>query len=40
MSIDEKLARLEELRRAAAVGGGAERLKAQHERGKLSARER
>ncbi|MSR19406.1 MAG: acyl-CoA carboxylase subunit beta [Gemmatimonadetes bacterium] len=40
MSIDEKLEHLEELRRAAAVGGGAERLKAQHERGKLSARER
>ena len=40
MSIDDKLSELEELRRAAAVGGGAERLKAQHERGKLSARER
>jgi propionyl-CoA carboxylase beta chain len=40
MSIDEKLTRLEELRRAAAMGGGAERLAAQHERGKLSARER
>jgi propionyl-CoA carboxylase beta chain len=40
MSIEEKLSRLEELRRAAEEGGGAERLKAQHERGKLSARER
>jgi propionyl-CoA carboxylase beta chain len=40
MSIEEKLQRLEELRRASALGGGAERLAAQHERGKLSARER
>ncbi|HET9947999.1 MAG TPA: acyl-CoA carboxylase subunit beta [Longimicrobiales bacterium] len=40
MSIHEKLERLEELRRAAEAGGGAERLRAQHERGKLSARER
>jgi propionyl-CoA carboxylase beta chain len=40
MTIDQKLQRLEELRRAAALGGGAERLAAQHERGKLSARER
>jgi len=40
VSIEEKLNRLEELRRAAALGGGQERLAAQHERGKLSARER
>jgi propionyl-CoA carboxylase beta chain len=40
MSIEQKLARLEELRRAAEEGGGAERVRAQHERGKLSARER
>jgi propionyl-CoA carboxylase beta chain len=40
VSIEQKLARLEELRRAAEEGGGAERVKAQHERGKLSARER
>jgi propionyl-CoA carboxylase beta chain len=40
MSIREKLTRLEDLRRAAEEGGGAARLKAQHERGKLSARER
>ena len=40
MSIEQKLARLEELRRVAEQGGGAERLEAQHERGKLSARER
>ena len=32
--------RLEEMRRQAELGGGEERLKAQHERGKLSARER
>ena len=40
MSIHEKLARLDELKRIAEQGGGAERLEAQHKRGKLSARER
>jgi len=40
MSIHDELARLEELRREAELGGGAERLEAQHARGKLSARER
>ncbi len=40
MSIHEKLERLAELRRASEQGGGADRIKAQHERGKLSARER
>ncbi len=40
MSLDEKLRRLEELRREAELGGGEERLKAQHAKGKLSARER
>ncbi|MDA0329568.1 MAG: acyl-CoA carboxylase subunit beta [Gemmatimonadetes bacterium] len=40
MSIHEKLQRLEELGREAEEGGGPERIKAQHERGKLSARER
>ena len=40
MTIQDKLARLEELRRASEEGGGPERLQAQHERGKLSARER
>ncbi|HSJ12915.1 MAG TPA: acyl-CoA carboxylase subunit beta [Longimicrobiales bacterium] len=40
MSITEKLKRLEELRRAAELGGGEARIQAQHERGKLSARER
>jgi propionyl-CoA carboxylase beta chain len=40
MSIRDELARLEELGRRAELGGGAERLEAQHARGKLSARER
>ncbi len=40
MSMREKLAQLERLRRESELGGGKERLEAQHERGKLSARER
>src|SRR5205809_6791656 len=36
----EILARLEEKRAAARAGGGARRIKAQHEKGKLTARER
>ncbi|HEV3051091.1 MAG TPA: carboxyl transferase domain-containing protein, partial [Longimicrobium sp.] len=36
----EKLEQLEELRRQAEMGGGEKRIKAQHERGKLTARER
>ncbi|MHB1193772.1 MAG: acyl-CoA carboxylase subunit beta [Longimicrobiales bacterium] len=40
MSIHEKLKRLDELRRAAEEGGGVHRVQIQHERGKLSARER
>jgi propionyl-CoA carboxylase beta chain len=40
MAITEKLRRLEELRREAEQGGGAARVQAQHDRGKLSARER
>jgi propionyl-CoA carboxylase beta chain len=36
----EKLQQLEELRRRAELGGGEERIAAQHERGKLTARER
>ena len=40
MSIHEKLERLEALRAASDEGGGAERMKAQSERGKLSARDR
>jgi propionyl-CoA carboxylase beta chain len=40
MTMREKLQQLEALRREAELGGGEDRLKAQHERGKLSARER
>jgi propionyl-CoA carboxylase beta chain len=40
MGMRDKLKQLEELRRASELGGGPERLKAQHARGKLSARER
>ncbi len=40
MTMRDRLARLEQLRREAELGGGEARLKAQHERGKLSARER
>lgn len=40
MSNREALERLEALRREAVLGGGEARLQAQHERGKLSARER
>jgi propionyl-CoA carboxylase beta chain len=40
MSMEGKLKRLEELRRESEMGGGAKRLEAQHEKGKLSARER
>jgi propionyl-CoA carboxylase beta chain len=40
MPISEKLNQLAELRRQAEQGGGADRVRAQHERGKLSARER
>ena len=40
MSIHDELRRLEELRQESEQGGGADRLAAQHERGKLSARER
>ncbi len=38
--MEEKLARLEELRRESELGGGQARLDAQHARGKLSARAR
>ena len=38
--MEEKLKRLEELRRKSELGGGKERLEAQHAKGKLSARER
>lgn len=40
MSLDEKLGRLEDLKREAELGGGKKRLAAQHAKGKLSARER
>ena len=40
MSMDKKLSQLEQLRTEAEQGGGAERLKVQHDKGKLSARER
>ncbi len=40
MSMREKVQALDELRRKAGEGGGKERVEAQHERGKLSARER
>ena len=36
----ERLHKLEELRREATLGGGEERIRAQHARGKLTARER
>ncbi len=38
--MNERLEELERLRRESLVGGGEERLKAQHDKGKLSARER
>ena len=40
MSMREKLALLEKRRAESELGGGAARLKAQHDKGKLSARER
>ena len=38
--VEEKLQKLGELRERALLGGGAERIEAQHQRGKLTARER
>ena len=40
MSFDEQLEYLAELKRRAALGGGQDRIDAQHERGKMTARER
>ncbi len=40
MSIDEKLNGLEAMRRLARLGGGADKIDAQHKKGKLTARER
>src|SRR6188508_1285097 len=39
-AMQEVLKKLEEKREAARLGGGARRVKAQHEKGKLTARER
>ena len=40
MSTADKLARLNQMRGAAKLGGGERRIAQQHERGKLTARER
>lgn len=40
MAIDEKIEKLRERKRLAELGGGEERIQAQHEGGKLTARER
>jgi propionyl-CoA carboxylase beta chain len=40
MTLDPKLHRLQELREQSKLGGGQERIEAQHKRGKLTARER
>lgn len=40
VSLDQRLAQLEKLRREALLGGGQERIDAQHQKGKLTARER
>jgi propionyl-CoA carboxylase beta chain len=40
MTMRQKIEQLEQLRGDAELGGGADRVRAQHERGKLSARER
>ncbi len=40
MSLEEKLNQLERMRAEAKLGGGAKRIDAQHEKGKLTARER
>lgn len=40
MTLRDKLKHLEELRRQSELGGGKERIEAQHARGKLTARER
>ncbi len=40
MSLEEKLRKLEEMRRLARLGGGQDKIDAQHQKGKLSARER
>ncbi len=40
MSIEERLAKLQQMRREAMLGGGAKRIEQQHAKGKLTARER
>jgi propionyl-CoA carboxylase beta chain len=40
MTLEEKLRLLEEMRRQATIGGGLEKIARQHEKGKLTARER
>ena len=40
MANDERLSRLLEMKDQARLGGGLKRIEAQHERGKLTARER
>jgi propionyl-CoA carboxylase beta chain len=40
MSIEKKIEQLEEMNRRARLGGGEKRIEAQHEKGKLTARER
>lgn len=40
MSLEEKLRKLEEMRRLARLGGGQNKINAQHQKGKLTARER
>jgi len=40
MKIDDRLKHLEDLEKQALLGGGEKRIKAQHEKGKLTARER
>jgi propionyl-CoA carboxylase beta chain len=40
MSLEEKLKKLAEMREEARLGGGADRIEAQHKKGKLTARER
>ncbi|MBC8278520.1 MAG: methylmalonyl-CoA carboxyltransferase, partial [FCB group bacterium] len=39
-NIEEKLVRLQEMRRKARMGGGERRIEVQHEKGKWTARER
>ena len=40
MDLEEKLKRLEEMRALARLGGGSDKIESQHEKGKLTARER